>query len=682
MSRDIPHNAGSGSRPEHHPYVHTLSSSASSSTSSVFSDALSQASSASSTSSHSSWESEEWTSRTRAAPASVMEAETVAVLQPVTRVQTYPTYHQPSTCRETVQERLPSLRAQFLAPGEQRQNPRRSSAALTSRPPPQLVRQSDRKVNFVDCLVDSATQMVEVIWQLSEPKSLCENASGRGVLPLRTFIQETLRRSRTSYSTLQVALYYLILIKAYLPKHDFTMSQPEDASLRALQCGRRMFLAALILASKYLQDRNYSARAWSKISGLKVCEINTNEMAFLEAVNWKLHIVDSIWEKWQEVVLRHTPPNPPVSPGASIPNTWKDVIPILTPELDIIELGTKTPISPTHPQALQPQLSVSPLRNRSSGGVESQQSTPTPSHYQVPRFLEPKPDLLSPTPSLPSLVRLRPLPTPSMTPQSLAANTPAASAMAYGSRRPSMSMSSAMQQAQCSSLARTCVDQLIPSARNGLEAYHWPSRRPSLAPSTSSLSSSPESLVSDNSRSSRASSISSASSVGWAPIQSQANLARLATCRSARLPYPALSKCREQHEYAPSEPMSSPDLDSFHLDESDASPSKVGSTAVVPVGRKRGRCSVDLQQNVRHLLHSTRSAFDLRGQTVLPDRSTSQSFLFTGSEPKAIQSPKMIVPDYSRLPVQKNFGKKRSCCGTEAGKSFHPQGPGMWEGIL
>jgi hypothetical protein len=43
----------------------------------------------------------------------------------------------------------------------------------------------------------------------------------------------------------------------------------EEAQLvRAKQCGRRMFLAALILSSKSLQDRNYSARAWSKISGL------------------------------------------------------------------------------------------------------------------------------------------------------------------------------------------------------------------------------------------------------------------------------------------------------------------------------------------------------------------------------------------------------------------------------
>jgi len=664
---------------ETHPYAAPLSSSASSSTSSVFSDAASQASSASSTSSHSNWDSEEW-SRNQVAPPTIVDPASLSAFQPISRVSTYPQY-QSTVCREPAQERLPSLRTELLAPLEQRQNPRRSSTTVNQKPPPQLVRQSDRKVNFVDCLVDSATQMVEVIWQLSEPKSRCENASGRGVLPLRMFIQETLRRSRTSYSTLQVALYYLILIKPHLPKHDFTMSQPEDASLRALQCGRRMFLAALILASKYLQDRNYSARAWSKISGLKVCEINTNEMAFLEAVNWKLHIVDSVWEKWQEVVLRHTPTLPPPSPGASIPNTWKDVIPILTPELDIVQLAPKKSANAPVRPPMRPQLNASPYRCPSMDGYGSQESTPTPSRYQVPRFLEPKPDLPH-TPSLPSLARLGPLPTPSLTPQSITSNTPAASAMAFGSRRPSMC--TAMQQAQCSSLARTCVDQFNPSIRNGLEAYHFPSRRPSLAPSNSSLSSSPESMISDNSRTSRASSISSVSSAGWAPNQSQASLARLATCRSAKLPYPVLSKCKEQYEYAPSEPMSSPDLDSFHIDDSDSSPGKVDSPAcVTPASRKRGRSSVDLQQNVRHLLHSTRSAFDLRGQKpVLPDRSVSQSFALSRSEPKGLQSPKNTVPYCSRLPIQKDFGKKRSCCSTEVAQAYRPQGPGMWAGIL
>lgn len=139
----------------------------------------------------------------------------------------------------------------------------------------------------------------------------------KGVLPLRTFIQETLRRSQTSYSTLQVALYYLILIKPHVPSFDFTMEQPDEGhATRALQCGRRMFLSALILASKYLQDRNYSARAWSKICGLSTHEINQNEMAFLVAVNWRLHITDAVFQRWTDVVLQFTPSQAPAAAGA------------------------------------------------------------------------------------------------------------------------------------------------------------------------------------------------------------------------------------------------------------------------------------------------------------------------------------------------------------------------------
>lgn len=151
MSLDIlPQNFGY--LPETHPYAATLSSSASSSTSSVFSDAASQASSASSTSQHSQWESEEWSTRIGPAGPTPVEPASLSMLQPMTRVSTFPQY-QPSACRETVQERLPSLRAEFAAPPEQRQHPRRSSTTINQRGPPQLVRQCERKVNFVDCLV-------------------------------------------------------------------------------------------------------------------------------------------------------------------------------------------------------------------------------------------------------------------------------------------------------------------------------------------------------------------------------------------------------------------------------------------------------------------------------------------------------------------------------------------------
>ena len=194
--------------------------------------------------------------------------------------------------------------------------------------------------------IDSSAQIVEAIWPLSSVVCRTEMGS-KGVLPLRTFIQETLRRSRTSYSTLQVALYYLILIKAHVPQHDFTMEQPvDDHCNRALQCGRRMFLAASILASKYLQDRNYSARAWSKICGLNTIEINRNETAFLLAVNWKLHITETVFQKWSDIMLRFTS-NKPGGPSAirscSDAATWKAIVVQLTPELDNMDYILASP---------------------------------------------------------------------------------------------------------------------------------------------------------------------------------------------------------------------------------------------------------------------------------------------------------------------------------------------------
>ncbi|KAL7269627.1 PHO85 cyclin-5 [Rhizina undulata] len=281
-------------------------------------------------------------------------------------------------------------------------------------PVPTLQRQTERKVNFVDNLVDSAAQIVETIW----PPQILHGASAAPkdkVLPLRTFIQETLRRSRTSYSTLQVALYYLIVIRPFLPSRnsDFSSMPPEDAQMvRAKQCGRRMFLAALILASKYLQDRNYSARAWSKISGLNTQEININEMAFLEAINWRLHISETIFNKWTDLVLKYTSPPGPCtlshwSDEEKRKNEWCDLILTLTPhalELDsmpvkgslaphALELGSMPAKGSLTPHALEldsmlAKGSITPhaleLESMPAKGSSSGENSPCPSHCATP----------------------------------------------------------------------------------------------------------------------------------------------------------------------------------------------------------------------------------------------------------------------------------------------------------
>jgi hypothetical protein len=136
-----------------------------------------------------------------------------------------------------------------------------------------------------------------VIWPLTD-----HSKSG---FTLRQFIREALRRSKTSLSTLQVAIYYLIVTKPYLPKTD-NVNEVADNDGKALFCGRRMFLTCLILASKYLQDRNYSATAWSKISGLKTDEISANERLFLQTVDWKLHVPEQVFDSFRDILIRCT----------------------------------------------------------------------------------------------------------------------------------------------------------------------------------------------------------------------------------------------------------------------------------------------------------------------------------------------------------------------------------------
>ncbi|KAI0949386.1 hypothetical protein AcW1_009017 [Taiwanofungus camphoratus] len=200
-------------------------------------------------------------------------------------------------------------------------------------------------------------------------------------LPIKGFVHEVLRRSRTSTGVLQTALCYLEAIRAKVPElirkenskpssetieegsedtdrivlgevdpvadewscHDSTaggdsagrnildtvrvvnaclevpeistskaqlqcpQTPPDSGSSRLssqypsslpplpplpspLLCPRRTFLACLILASKFMQDRSYSNRAWAKLAGLPPREIGRCERAVGNALEWRLWV--------------------------------------------------------------------------------------------------------------------------------------------------------------------------------------------------------------------------------------------------------------------------------------------------------------------------------------------------------------------------------------------------------
>ncbi|KAJ2895372.1 G1/S-specific cyclin Pcl5 [Zalerion maritima] len=669
------------------PYASSLATLASASSQSVCSDSSSQASDDSSSTSASSVSSSDSDSCDSYCPQSARLHRTA---EPCDR----PLSFSSPQWKQTVTQAAPEA---TILP-DRRSNPRRT--ASRSGCPPPLVRQSDRKVNFVDSLVDSSTQIVETIWPLSSVACRSEMGS-KGVLPLRTFIQETLRRSRTSYSTLQVALYYLILVKPHVPTHDFTMEQRDDVhSSRILQCGRRMFLAALILASKYLQDRNFSARAWSKISGLNTLEINQNEIAFLVAVNWKLHISDDVFQRWTEIVLKFTPHPQPPSPGASplqqmcepLGLDWRQVIRKLNPELDNVEgLVTLSP-KPKREVVTPPTRAAMPLAQAESMDVAS----PIPRAYSAPLVMEPTPVTVYNT-SGHLAPALGLLPTPRLTPQSSAYNTPAVSAASMMlSGKSSMGM--AMAQASTIGAAQN-FERWAVSNTSSPQCY-VPARGSSLANSVSTASS-PESMISDLSRTSRSSSISSASSLASAPsikldVQARCRYAKLCNERYMRptviapVPEAYEENCftsspesydcnggKDVYDYddlsgATDAARTLQSLAYTHPSMPLASPKRAGS--------KRSRTnSVDngLQDNVRDLL---RGSYD--GESV-----------WSGSlvRPRGILSNERAVQVPVRSPYRS--GSKRLCCSAEALQgytrlpSMHPVvggvgGPGMWKGIL
>lgn len=478
-----------------------------------------------------------------------------------------------------------------------------------------------------------------------------------------------------------------------MPSH--TEQSREKPVCRAMQCGRRMFLAALILASKYLQDRNYSARAWSKISGLNTLEINQNELMFLEAVGWRLHISEATFQRWTDIVLKYTPG----AGGAALADgqCWRTIIPRLTPELDTIDLEPSTPLS----SGESVSMSSSPSPRSVPAVYEPATTSLPPIHEQVPSLrrhvlmpLEPTPRMEYANQSLPSIPRPPMLPTPQMTPQSSLASTPAASATSFGPRRPSIS--AAVSQAQSMGMARSTLDQRPPLSfckAYSFDGYPAVARRSSLARSTSSASS-PESMVSDvstlSARSSRSSSVSSNTSGPAAPSSQQTRLAVKATLRctnnsmrEGRKPMTLVSpidECGSSGIYSSPEVYATsagqvPDFSHFSLGTpvdqeaarslcelsgavSQPQPPTVAAGEEPRRCRKRGRTGSEdqlLQNQVRHLIN-----LDSNGDGGWPEGTSARSFVIPESN-QQLNSLKLNA-------VSGPAGMKRACCGSEAQK--------------
>lgn len=148
------------------------------------------------------------------------------------------------------------------------------------------------KSQIGDRLIDFATDLIVSTWP-------SDTVSRKMV---RHFISEAVRRSCTSYALLQLAVYYCSLAREWA--NNRRKDDPNAlVNCATLGCGRRVFLAALVVAHKYHIDRSFGATAWSKISCLPSKQIVAMELDLLKALDWKVHVPYLKFAEWCQSTL-------------------------------------------------------------------------------------------------------------------------------------------------------------------------------------------------------------------------------------------------------------------------------------------------------------------------------------------------------------------------------------------
>ena len=107
---------------------------------------------------------------------------------------------------------------------------------------------------------------------------------------LKSFIRSILFQSKISYSIVATGLLYLLW-----GKQSMKYKYPKMAKTIGIF---EMFVSSLMLASKYLNDRNASNSAWSRISGIPLDALNKMEMKLLSFIEYKLHVEVDLFNRW------------------------------------------------------------------------------------------------------------------------------------------------------------------------------------------------------------------------------------------------------------------------------------------------------------------------------------------------------------------------------------------------
>jgi len=176
--------------------------------------------------------------------------------------------------------------------------------ATARRPARKTARQPSAPVQDPEGLIESSLSLLSSVYDQAmiaraqnshaatalptPPSSPMSQIHAQCIAPhvMHWFIVELLRRSHTSAVVIRAALAYITAAAPAIRAAIESESDPESPLLDP----RRVYLAAIILGSKFLLDRTYTNKTWAAVSGLDALEVGRCERTLGEVLQWRLWV--------------------------------------------------------------------------------------------------------------------------------------------------------------------------------------------------------------------------------------------------------------------------------------------------------------------------------------------------------------------------------------------------------
>ncbi|KAI9337086.1 hypothetical protein BD770DRAFT_401374 [Pilaira anomala] len=149
------------------------------------------------------------------------------------------------------------------------------------------------------------TEMAYLLWQSRKPSSRANHysplgggsgGSGGGDHSLsytaspafKKFCYQVLTATQLQESAVYLSLKYIAIL---------LQSNPSIEGAEGSEY--RLFIVALMLANKFLDDNTFTNKTWSDVSGMKVRDLNIMEAEFLEALEYNLFVRKDDYDNWK-----------------------------------------------------------------------------------------------------------------------------------------------------------------------------------------------------------------------------------------------------------------------------------------------------------------------------------------------------------------------------------------------